>query len=110
MKSATLATLNMRELDRLKMIQSVVDMGLKPGRAAECLGLTVRQAERQVNRYWELVLETIEFERADGFARAQQALFDGNRNLAHTAAIPPIREIQCARMADCLAFERPERP
>ena len=53
MKSATLVTLNMRELDRLKMIQSVVDMGLKPGRAAERLGLTVRQVERLVARYRE---------------------------------------------------------
>jgi transposase len=43
----------MRELDRLKMIQSVVDMGLKPGRAAERLGLTVRQVERLVARYRE---------------------------------------------------------
>ncbi|ONO40185.1 transposase, partial [Burkholderia cenocepacia] len=36
----------MRELDRLKVIQAVVDSGLKPGRAAERLGLTVRQIER----------------------------------------------------------------
>lgn len=53
MHPATLVTLNMRELDRLKMIQSVVDMGLKPGRAAERLGLTVRQVERLVARYRE---------------------------------------------------------
>jgi len=53
MKPATLLTLNMRELDRLKMIQAVVDMGLKPGRAAERLGLTVRQVERLVSRYRE---------------------------------------------------------
>ena len=43
----------MRELDRLKMIQAVVDMGLKPGRAAERLGLTVRQVERLLARYRE---------------------------------------------------------
>ena len=43
----------MRELDRLKMIQAVVDMGLKPGRAAERLGLTVRQVERLMARYRE---------------------------------------------------------
>ena len=30
MKAATLVTLNMRELDRLKVIQAVVDMGVKP--------------------------------------------------------------------------------
>lgn len=54
MHPATLVTLNMRELDRLKVIQAVVEMGLKPGRAAERLGLTVRQIERLVIRYQEL--------------------------------------------------------
>ncbi|SAL46326.1 integrase catalytic subunit [Caballeronia cordobensis] len=53
MQRATLVTLSMRELDRLKVIQAVVDMGLKPGRAAERLGLTVRQIERLVIRYRE---------------------------------------------------------
>ncbi|MBB2932976.1 transposase [Paraburkholderia silvatlantica] len=43
----------MRELDRLKVIQAVVDSGLKPGRAAERLGLSVRQIERLVIRYRE---------------------------------------------------------
>jgi len=46
-------TLTMRELDRLKVIQAVVDMGLKPGRAAERLGLSVRQIEQLVIRYRE---------------------------------------------------------
>lgn len=46
-------TLTMRELDRLKVIQAVVEMGLKPGRAAERLGLSVRQIERLVIRYRE---------------------------------------------------------
>ncbi|WP_434660146.1 helix-turn-helix domain-containing protein [Paraburkholderia sp. A3BS-1L] len=41
----------MRELDRLKVIQAVVDSGLKPGRAAERLGLSVRQVEWLVLRY-----------------------------------------------------------
>jgi hypothetical protein len=41
----------MRELDRLKCIQAVIDGDLKPGRAAERLGLTVRQIERLVVRY-----------------------------------------------------------
>ncbi|WP_429358647.1 hypothetical protein [Paraburkholderia sp. GAS32] len=45
MHPAVLVTLNMRELDRLKVIQAIVDMGLKPGRAAEPLGLTVRHAQ-----------------------------------------------------------------
>ncbi|WP_042260455.1 ISNCY family transposase [Paraburkholderia heleia] len=53
MSPAALVTLNMRELDRLKVIQAVVDLGLKPGRAAERLGLTVRQVERLVARYRE---------------------------------------------------------
>jgi hypothetical protein len=47
----TLVSLSMRELDRLKVIQAVVETGLKPGRAAERLGLTVRQVERLVIRY-----------------------------------------------------------
>ncbi|XVJ98399.1 ISNCY family transposase (plasmid) [Burkholderia vietnamiensis] len=53
MHRTALVTLNMRELDRLKVIQAVVDLGLKPGRAAERLGLTVRQIERLVIRYRE---------------------------------------------------------
>jgi len=40
----------MRELDRLKVIQAVIDGLLKPGRAAERLGLTSRQIQRLVNR------------------------------------------------------------
>ncbi|HEV7833042.1 MAG TPA: ISNCY family transposase [Caballeronia sp.] len=43
--------MNMRELDRLKVIQAVVDRMLKPGLAAERLHLTVRQVERLVLRY-----------------------------------------------------------
>ncbi|MGF6723158.1 transcriptional regulator with GAF, ATPase, and Fis domain [Paraburkholderia sp. GAS41] len=46
MHPATLVTLNMRELDRLKVIQAIVETGLKPGRAAERLGLSVRQVQR----------------------------------------------------------------
>jgi hypothetical protein len=44
-------TRHMRDLDRLKTIQAVVDGELKPGRAAERLGLSVRQIERLVIRY-----------------------------------------------------------
>ena len=44
-------TFSMRELDRLKCIQQVIDGDLKPGRAAERLGLTVRQVERMMIRY-----------------------------------------------------------
>lgn len=46
-------SLTMREWDRLKVIEAVVETGLKPGRAAERLGLTVRQIERLVARYRE---------------------------------------------------------
>jgi transposase len=53
MQPAGLVTLTMRELDRLKVIQAVVEMGLKPGRAAERLGLSARQVERLVIRYRE---------------------------------------------------------
>ncbi len=37
-------TMTMRELDRFKVIQSVVDGQLKPWRAAERLGVSRRQA------------------------------------------------------------------
>jgi transposase len=46
-------SLTMGEWDRLKVIEAVVETGLKPGRAAECLGLTVRQIERLLTRYRE---------------------------------------------------------
>lgn len=42
-------TMAMRELDRLKIIQAVIDGSLKPSRAAERLGLTDRQVRRLVN-------------------------------------------------------------
>jgi transposase len=54
MRQTELVTLNMREFDRLKMVQAIVEMGLKPGRAAERLGLSVRQVERLVTRYRQL--------------------------------------------------------
>jgi hypothetical protein len=41
----------MRELDRLKCIQAVVDGDLKPIRAADRLGLTTRQVRRLARRY-----------------------------------------------------------
>jgi transposase len=43
-------TMTTRELDRLQIIQAVVDGNLKPGRAAERLGLTDRQLRRLVTR------------------------------------------------------------
>jgi hypothetical protein len=41
----------MRDLDRLKCIQAVVDGDLKPIRAADRLGLTTRQVRRLARRY-----------------------------------------------------------
>lgn len=46
-------TMAMRELDRLKVIQAVVDGNLKPSRAAQRLDLTDRQIRRLVNRIRE---------------------------------------------------------
>jgi hypothetical protein len=44
-------TLSMRELDRLKVIQAVVDAELRAGLAAERLGLCARQVRRLAQRY-----------------------------------------------------------
>jgi len=46
-------TMTMRELDRFKVIQSVVDGQLKPWRAAERLLLTTRQVRRLAARLRE---------------------------------------------------------
>ena len=51
MNTTGIITMSMRELDRLKVIQAVAERRLKPGRAAERLGLSVRQIERLVLRY-----------------------------------------------------------
>ena len=44
-------TRHMRDLERLKTIQAVIDGELRPGLAAERLGLSVRHIERLVIRY-----------------------------------------------------------
>jgi transposase len=44
-------TMSMREIDRLKTIQAVVDGNLKPMQAAQRLHLTTRQVQRLVSRY-----------------------------------------------------------
>ena len=44
-------TMSMRELGRIRIIQSVIDGLLMPGRAAEQLELSVRQVERLCLRY-----------------------------------------------------------
>ena len=50
---AATITLTMRELDRLKTIQAVVDRMLRPGLAAQRLGISLRQVERLVIRYMD---------------------------------------------------------
>jgi transposase len=51
MASVETITMSMQELDRLKVIQAVVDGNLKPRQAAQRLDLTPRQIQRLVNRY-----------------------------------------------------------
>lgn len=51
MRRLAQVTVTMRELDRLKCIQAVVDGDLQPIRAAERLGLTSRQVRRLAMRY-----------------------------------------------------------
>jgi hypothetical protein len=51
MRQDTKVTFAMRDLDRLKCIQAVVDGDLKPIRAAERLELTSRQVRRLARRY-----------------------------------------------------------
>ena len=51
MRQNTRVTFAMRDLDRLKCIEAVVDGDLKLVRAAERLGLTTRQVRRLARRY-----------------------------------------------------------
>jgi hypothetical protein len=51
MRQNTRVTFAMRDLDRLKCIQAVVDGDLKSIRAADRLGLTTRQVRRLARRY-----------------------------------------------------------
>ncbi len=44
-------TRHMKDLDRLKTIQAFIDRAMKPGIAAQRLGMSVRQIERLVIRY-----------------------------------------------------------
>ena len=48
---AATITMSMRETDRLKTVQAVVDRMARVGQAAEQLGLSRRQLERLVQRY-----------------------------------------------------------
>jgi transposase len=51
MRQMARVTMSMRELDRLRCIQAIVDGDLYPYRAAERLGITTRQLRRLVQRY-----------------------------------------------------------
>ncbi|WP_436407316.1 helix-turn-helix domain-containing protein, partial [Burkholderia vietnamiensis] len=46
-----LITMSMRELDRLKVVEAVIEQRLMPWRAAERLGISRRHIERLVARY-----------------------------------------------------------
>jgi hypothetical protein len=92
----------MKDLDRLKTIQAVIDRDMKPGMAAQRLGMSVRQIERLVVRY-----------RADGpvglISRHRHRT--GNRALkAHVAEriIGILRE-QYSDFGPTLAAEKLER-
>ena len=53
MDKAGTITMTMHALDRMKVIQALVDGNLRPKLAAERLGLTVRQVRRLATRYRE---------------------------------------------------------
>lgn len=50
---AATITMNMREVDRLKTVQAVVDRMTRVDQAAKRLGLSRRQLERLIQRYKE---------------------------------------------------------
>jgi len=49
--NAATITMSMREADRLKTVQAVMDRMLRVGQAAQRLGLSRRQLERLIQRY-----------------------------------------------------------
>ena len=51
MAGTGIITMSMREIDRMKVIQAVIEGGLKPCQAALRLMLTTRQVQRLANRY-----------------------------------------------------------
>jgi transposase len=51
MRQMARVTMSMRELDRLKCVQAVIDGDLYPYKAAERLGITTRQLRRLASRY-----------------------------------------------------------
>ena len=43
-----------KEINRLKILQDVIDRNLRPGQAAEMLGITPRHCSRLLERYRQL--------------------------------------------------------
>ncbi|MGS0979383.1 ISNCY family transposase [Burkholderia glumae] len=96
-------TMTMRELDRLKVIQDVVDGRLKPLRAAERLGLTTRQIRRLVGRFRE--------DGAQGLVSRRRSKPSNNRldRVAVDRALSIVREryadfgptLACEKLLEC---------
>ncbi|CAG9238322.1 hypothetical protein BGLA2_830031 [Burkholderia gladioli] len=114
----TLVTLNMRELDRLKVIQAVVDTGLKPGRAAERLGVTVRQVQRLVERYRESGAAGLVSRKRDRpgnrrldeeLARRALAIIDDRRRPVGAAPATPAEGLPAAGAAGLPGRADPDR-
>ncbi|MCQ0034808.1 helix-turn-helix domain-containing protein, partial [Burkholderia glumae] len=95
--------MTMRELDRLKVIQDVVDGRLKPLRAAERLGLTTRQIRRLVGRFRE--------DGAQGLVSRRRSKPSNNRldRVAVDRALSIVREryadfgptLACEKLLEC---------
>ncbi|HIE9191397.1 helix-turn-helix domain-containing protein [Klebsiella pneumoniae] len=45
---------NVKEINRIKILQDVIDRNLRPGQAAEMLGITPRHCSRLLKRYRQL--------------------------------------------------------
>jgi hypothetical protein len=78
-RATEIITMSMREVDRLKVIQAVVDGNLKPGCAAERLGLTARKIRRPANR--------VRLEGAAGLASRRRGQPSNNRTSAEVASL-----------------------
>jgi hypothetical protein len=83
-------TMSMQELDRLKVIQAVIDGHLKLGRAAERLQLTVRQIQR--------LIQLFKSEGAAGLISRRYGRPSNNRGPIHITQLA--LEIIQARYAD----------
>jgi hypothetical protein len=90
MRQLATVTMTMRDLDLLKCIQAVSDGDLKPGRAAERPGMSVRQIARLALRY-----------RAEGHVGliSRHRHRTGNRTHLRAAA-EQVPRIQCGQYPD----------